>query len=142
MRATGTFLAFTIAADTINSSMENLKRQMKFIDKYTPPLVDCDHPDKIGVYEFGHFAHGEDLFAYEKTPEDCQAVVGACMDMVQQRLQEGLEIGIGPGLGSVYHGLAGPAFFNYHTLLGGIKKFLDPKNVSNPPQPISIEEKK
>lgn len=95
MRATGTFLAFTIAADTINSSMENLKRQMKFIDKYTPPLVDCDHPDKIGVYEFGHFAHGEDLFAYEKTPEDCQAVVGACMDMVQQRLQEGLEIGIG-----------------------------------------------
>jgi hypothetical protein len=140
MRATGTFLAFTIAADTIHTSIENLKRQIEFIDKYTPPLVDCDHPDKIGVYEFGHFAHGEDLFAYEKTPEDCQAVIAACMDMIQQRLQERLEMGIGPGLGGIYHGLAGKAFFNYHTLLEGIKKAIDPDNLANPPHPIPPED--
>jgi hypothetical protein len=140
MRATGTFLAFTIAADTIKTSIDNLKRQAEFINKYTPPLVDCDYPDKIGVYEFGHFAHGEDLFAYEKTPEDCQAVVEACMDMLQHRLQEKLEMGIGPGLGGMYHSLAGPAFFNYHRLLEGIKRAIDPNNISNPPHPVPFSD--
>jgi hypothetical protein len=38
------------------------------------------------------------------------------------------------------HPAVGPVYGNYHLLLKEIKKVLDPNNISNPPNPISIED--
>ena len=138
MQPSGAFALFKIVGDTLNVALQGCKEGFKWMDKYSPPVLDCDHSDWIATYEFCHFAIGETDFPYEKTPEDSQAVVAAIMEMIKDDLAHKKEGGIGISMGGPYHGMAGPVFSNYDQPLRGIKKAIDPNNIANPPHPVPI----
>lgn len=139
MRPCGTFLALRLPTDTLNNAIGVCRTGYEWVNKFSPPILDCDGPDWIGGYDFGHFGFAETDFPVEKTPEDLGDLMGKLLAMTKEDLQNGLENGIGPFLGGPYHSMAGPVF-KYDNLLKGIKKAIDPNVVSNPPHNIPIEE--
>jgi len=134
----GTFMVFSIQVDTMDSNVKTLKHSADFLDKYSPPILDCDHTDWIHSYEMGHLGYEEDMFPIQKTEEELGSLMESFTKVMQKDLKRKHEYNIAPGLGAMYHQLAGPVF-GYDKLLKGIKKSLDPNNVSCPPQPISPE---
>jgi hypothetical protein len=138
MRPSGTFLALKLATDTLESSIGLARSGYEWVDKFSPPILDSDGPDWIGGYDFGHFGFAETDFPVEKTKEDMGDLLNKLLGMTKEDLQNGLENGVGPFLGGVYHGMAGPVF-KYDRLLKGIKKAIDPNLVSNPPHNIPVE---
>jgi glycolate oxidase len=140
MQPSGAFALFKIVGDTLNVALQACKEGFKWMDKYSPPVLDCDNSDWIVPYDFCHFAIGETDFPYEKTPEDSAAVVGGIMEMIKDDLAHKKEGGVGIAMGGTYHGLAGPVFSNYDHLLRGIKLSIDPNNIANPPHPVPVEE--
>ncbi len=140
MRPSGTFLALRLPTDTLGHALYTDQFGRKYIDEYTPPILDSDHPDWIGAYDFGHFGFYETDFPVEKTVEDLGDLMNKLMGMVKEDLAVSRECGIGPFLGGTYHAMAGPAMYNYHLLLKEIKKAIDPRAVSNPPHNFPIEE--
>jgi len=139
MRPAGTFLALKLASDTIQSSVNVVKSGYEWVDKFSPPILDCDGPDWIGTYDFSHFGFAETDFPVEKTKEGLTDLMGKLLAMTKEDLQNGQENGVGPFLGGPYHAMAGPVF-KYDKLLKGIKKALDPNLVSNPPHNFPVEE--
>jgi hypothetical protein len=139
MRPSGTFLALKLASDTIQSCVELVKSGGDWVEKFSPPILDCDRPDWVGTYDFSHFGFGETDYPVEKTKEDLGDLMNKLLSMTQEDLQQGQESGIGPFLGGPYHAMAGPVF-KYDKLLKGIKKAIDPNMVSNPPHNVPVEE--
>lgn len=135
----GTFMVFSILVDTMDSNLGALKRSAEFIDKYSPPILDCDHTDWVASYEMGHLGYEEDMYPVEKTKEGLAIVLNGTMKEIEFDLKRRYEYNIAPALGAVYHRQAA-SIFGYEELLKGIKKSLDPRNVSCPPQPIPIPE--
>ncbi len=78
-------------------------------------------------------------FPFEKTPEQCPALMAALMDFIQWDLAHRTQDGLGPANGGLYHAVAG-SLYGYDKLLSGIKRALDPHNVANPPHPFPINE--
>jgi glycolate oxidase len=138
MRPSGTFLALRLPSDTLQSSIGVCKLGYEWVNKFTPPILDCDGPDWIGGYDFGHFGFAETDFPVEKTAQDMGDLMNKLLAMTKEDLQHGIENGVGPFLGGLYHSMAGPVF-KYDRLLKGIKKAIDPNNVSNPPHNIPVE---
>ncbi|MCX5895973.1 MAG: FAD-binding oxidoreductase [Proteobacteria bacterium] len=138
MRPSGTFLALRLPTDTLKSSIGVCKLGYDWVNKFTPPILDCDGPDWIGGYDFGHFGFAETDFPVEKRAEDLGDLMNKLLAMTKEDLQHGIENGIGPFLGGPYHAMAAPVF-KYDKLLKGIKKAIDPNNVSNPPHNIPVE---
>jgi len=138
MRPSGTFLALRLPTDTLKSSIGVCKLGYDWVKKFTPPILDCDGPDWIGGYDFGHFGFAETDFPVEKTAQDMGDLMNKLLGMTKEDLQHGIENGIGPFLGGAYHAMAAPVF-KYDKLLKGIKKAIDPNNVSNPPHNIPVE---
>ena len=141
MRPSGTFLALRLPTDTLGSSIFMCKEGARWVDKFSPPILDCDHSDWVGSYDFAHFGFAETDFPVEKKAEDLANLMGQLVGMMQEDLKNNIEGGIGPALGATYHAMAGPVF-KYDKLLAGIKKAIDPNNVANPPQPIPVAEDK
>jgi hypothetical protein len=139
MRPSGTFLALRLPFDTINSSIDVCYDGERWVDKFSPPILDSDAPDWISSYDFGHFGAAETDFPVEKTPEVLGDLMQKLMGMMQEEIPRRIEGGMGPFLGGPYHAMAGSVFFNYGKLLGGIKKAIDPKAVANPPHNFPIE---
>lgn len=139
MQPSGAFALFKIVGDTLDMALQACKDGEYYMDNYSPPVLDNNYSDWIAPYEFCHFAIGETDFPYEKTPEDSKATVDSIMDMIKTDLSHQEEGGTGIALGGPYHALAGPVFNDYHELLAGIKKAIDPNNISNPPHPIPLE---
>jgi hypothetical protein len=139
MQPSGAFALFTVTPDTLNVALAACKRGWEFMDRYSPPVLDCDHSDWIASHEFCRFAIGETDFPFEKDMEESKAVMGALMAMFQDGVQKKVEDGTGIAMGAPYHAMAGPAFYNYDKYLRGLKQAIDPKNVANPPQPIPVE---
>jgi len=139
MRPAGTFLAFKLANDTIQSSVDLVKSGCEWVEKFSPPILDCDGPDWVGAYDFSHFGFGETDYPIEKTPEDLGDLMNKLLGMTKEDLQNGHKNGIGPFLGGPYHAMAGPVF-KYDKLLKDIKKAIDPNVVSNPTHNIHVEE--
>jgi hypothetical protein len=138
MRPSGTFLALRLPTDTLQSSIGVCKTGYEWVDKFTPPILDCDGPDWIGGYDFGHFGFAETDFPVEKDVPDLADLMNKLLGMTKHDLQKGIENGIGPFLGGPYHAMAGPVF-RYDKLLQGIKKAIDPNAVSNPPHNFPLE---
>jgi len=139
MRPSGTFLALRLPTDTLQYSIEVVRAGYKWVDKFSPPILDSDGPDWIGGYDFGHFGFGETDFPVEKNPEDLGMLMNNLLEMTSEDLQNNLENGVGPFLGGTYHEMAGPVF-KYDNLLKGIKKAMDPNVISNPPHNIPVED--
>jgi len=139
MRPSGTFLALRLQIDTLDYSVGQVKTGYKWVDKFTPPILDSDGPDWIGGYDFGHFGFGETDFPVEKNAEALGDLLGKLLEMTKEDVQNGLENGVGPFLGGAYHAMAAPVF-KYDRLLRGIKRAIDPNIVSNPPHQIPMDE--
>jgi len=139
MRPSGTFLALRLQIDTLDYSVGQVKTGYKWVDKFTPPILDSDGPDWIGGYDFGHFGFGETDFPVEKNAEAVGDLLGKLLEMTKEDVQNGLENGVGPFLGGTYHAMAAPVF-KYDKLLRGIKRAIDPNIVSNPPHQIPMDE--
>jgi hypothetical protein len=131
----GTFMVFSIQVDTMDTCIDAIKRSAEFLDKYSPPILDSDHTDWIASYEMGHLGYEEDMYPVEKTKEGLAIVLDGTMAEIQEDLKRHYEYNIAPALGSAYHRQAG-SVFGYEKLLKGIKKSLDPQNISCPSQPI------
>lgn len=140
MRPSGTFLALRLPFDTFNSSIGVCRTGAQWVEKFTPPILDCDAPDWISSYDFGHFGAAETDFPVEKTVENLGNLMQKLMGMMKEDLSHKIEGGMGPFLGGPYHAMAGNVFYNYGELLKGIKKAMDPNVVSNPPQNYPIEQ--
>jgi len=67
----------------MDSDMGALKRSKEFIDKYSPPILDCDHTDWIASYEMGHLGYEEDMYPVEKTVEGLSVVLKGTMKEVE-----------------------------------------------------------
>jgi hypothetical protein len=112
---------------------------VRWVDKFSPPILDSDGPDWISTFDLGHFGSAETDFPVEKNPEALGDLMQKLMGMMKEDLSHKIEGGVGPFLGGPYHGMAGTVFSNYGKLLGGIKKAIDPKAVANPPHNYPIE---
>ena len=137
-RPSGNFLALMLLGDTYQSSLYYLKAGHNVMDKYTPPIIDNDHSDWIASYEMGHFAHCEVDFPIEKTIEGTKAFMSAAMEELQRELAARECSDTFAILGGPYHKLAGDVY-GYGRFIEGIKRAIDPNNVSNPPHPYPLE---
>ena len=137
MRPSGSFMVITLTNDTFGSNLYYLKRGFEIVDKYSPPILDCDYSDWVASYDFGHFAHCEIDFPLEKKAESYQGLMKGAMEMISNDLSHKEDSGLFGALGAAGHDQGGPVF-GYDRLLRGIKRAIDPHNVSNPPHPISI----
>ena len=122
MRPSGTFLALRLPFDTFNSSIGVCRDGEKWVEKFTPPILDSDAPDWISSYDFGHFGAAETDFPVEKNVEDLGDLMQKLMGMMKEDLSHKIEGGMGSFLGGPYHAMAGEVFYNYGELLKGIKK--------------------
>jgi hypothetical protein len=138
MLPSGAFALFSLGPDTLQFALETIKRGHLFIDKYTPPVLDCDYSDWISAYDFCHFGIGETDFPYEKSIEQSQAMMPALMDFIKWGVENRIEDGVGIAFGGPYHAMAGPVY-GYGKILTAIKKTLDPNNIANPPHIIPVE---
>ncbi len=139
MLPSGGFGLFSVGPDTLQFAMESVKRGHVFMEKYSPPVLDCDYSDWIASHEFSHFGIGETDFPFEKSVEQSQDLMQAMMAFVKWDIENKTDDGVGPAMGGPYHAMAGPAYYNYDKILVGIKKTLDPNNVANPPHIIPTE---
>ena len=124
--------------DTMDSNVRFLERSREFIDKYSPPILDNDHTDWVASYEMGHIGYAEDMFPIEKNDADLKKFMEVFFKEFSIDLQKKIDYNIAPALGAVYHDIGG-SIFGYGEMLKSLKRTLDPKGVSCPPQPISVE---
>jgi hypothetical protein len=106
------------------------------VDKYTPPILDSEHADWVLAYDLCHFASAEIDFPHEKTDEACDASVKSATETILSDLKAKIvefTTCVAPA------NRTGPAYANYHLILAGIKKGLDPNNVANPTRLIDME---
>ena len=132
----GAYGSGLITYDSLDDAERSLKLGWDIIDKYTPPILDCDHPALIVSYDFSHFASAEADFPHEKTEEACQAVLRCGTETIAQDIK-GQIIEFTGCLAPANR--IGAAFANIHLLVAKIKKALDPNNIANPTRFINME---
>jgi hypothetical protein len=123
----------------MDNNVRFLRRSREFIDRYSPPILDNDHTDWIASYEMGHIGYAEDMFPIEKNVDDLKSFLDVFFKETKADLDKKMDYNIAAALGAVYHRIGGP-IFGYGEMLKGIKRTLDPLNVSCPPQPIPVDE--
>jgi len=136
MRFTGTHYFIMIGYDSLDHSykMANLADELR---KYSlPDFVDVDDCDWICAYDFAWHADAECAIAPELTEEDMTKAVEAAIAGIKASIDEKLYCVVQD---AATHPILGLVYGNYHQLLKKIKKALDPKNIANPPHPISVE---
>jgi len=136
MRIGGSYGSNTVVLDSLDDALRGLQLEWEVIDKYTPPVLDCDHSDRIDPYDFSHFACASTEFFHEKSDEACKAALAMATDIIAQDIKEQrieFTSSIAPA------NRTGPAYANSHLILARIKKALDPNNIANPTRLINME---
>ena len=136
MRIGGSYGTNIVVLDSLDDTLRGLQSEWEVLDKYTPPILDCDHPSLIVSYDFSHFAHVSSEFPHEKTEEACQAALAMAREIAGQDMKDQI-IGFTSCLAPAER--TGPAYANFHLILAQIKKALDPNNVANPSRLINME---
>ncbi len=136
IRPSGSFTGNIISCDTLDDCQRSFQLGWEVVDKYSPPILDCDHSDWVLTYDFCHFASAELVFPHEKTDEVCQAAIQSTRETIDQEVMNKIaEFTISLTAAN----RVGPAFANFHQILGKIKKAFDPHNVANPTRFIDME---
>jgi len=127
-----------------SDSMDNSLKVIEIVDEvkkeWEAPFIGIEESDWICPYDYGWFSNAEGavLIVDElKTEEDVKKVAELTILGVKAAIEN-----------KFYHTLQvapinlilGPVYGNYHLLLQKIKKAIDPENISNPPNPIAVEE--
>ncbi len=136
-RTAGGFYTADITVDSLDDCERAFELGWSILDKYTPPLLDNDHPAWVAPYDLGHYAVAEMDIPRQKVEEtDAIAVTGIVGDV----LGTSQELGI-PGYFIAFapYNRSGPSFANIHLLTAKIKQALDPNNVANPTRLINMD---
>lgn len=136
MRPSGTFATNIISYDSLDDCQRSFKLGWDIVDKYTPPMLDCDRSDWVLGYDFCHFASAEVDFPHEKIDDVNQVAVESARDTIFEEIEDKIvefTIAVAPA------NRVGPTFADAHLMLGKIKKALDPRNVANPTRLIDME---
>ena len=136
MRPSGSFATNIISYDSLDDCKRSLELGWDILDRYSPPVLDCDHSDWVLAYDFCHFASAEVDFPHEKTDEVCQIAVDSARDTIMEEVKVKIAeftICVAPV------SRIGPAFANIHQIQAKIKKAFDPNNVANPTRLIDME---
>jgi len=132
----GSFGDNVLRFDSLDDALRSLPSAWEITDKYTPPILDCDHSDCILAYDLCHFACAHSDFLHEKTGEVCEAVLRSGIETTGQDMKEQVvEFTSCISLAN----RTGPSFANFHLILARIKKALDPNNIANPRRLIDME---
>ncbi len=135
----GGYGADLVSFDSLDDVLRVFPAAFELLDKYTPPILDCDHADWVSSYDLCHFASAEIDFPHEKTDEGYQAVLMRSGELIAQDMKEQvieLSSYIAPA------NRTGSTFANFHLILAKIKDALDPNNVANPTRLINMEKMK
>jgi len=136
MRIGGAYGSGLITYDSLDDITRSLELGWEIINKYTPPILDCDHPALIVTYDLCHFASVEADFPHEKTEEACQTVLAAATESIAQDMKRHVVEFTGCLAPA---DRIGTAFADFHVIVARIKKALDPNNVANPARFINME---
>lgn len=137
-RTAGGYYTADITVDTLDDCQRATELGWAIIDKYTPPLLDSDHPAWVAPYDFGHFALIEMDMAREKRDDtDPVAVGGLIKDISATSMKESI-----PGyfIASAPYNRCGSAFAHIDVITANIKKALDPNNVANPTRLVDLDQ--
>jgi len=137
MRPSGTFSSVHIALDTIDGVIDCFPSSHDFLDKYSPPILDCDYPDWITPYDFCHFAGGETDYPHEKREEVDKLLRRGTRASIEQYLDA--QVVCIPLIALLPIDKTGAALANIHKIVAKIKMGLDPNNVANPGRYIDME---
>jgi len=136
-RVGGGFYIADISIDSLDDTERALNLGWPILDKYTPPLLDSNHPAWVTPYDFGHFALSEMDVPREKNEEmDKVAVQGIIKEMISSSERDGITAYM--ALTAPYDRV-GPSFNNIQEVVGRIKSALDPHNVANPTRLVNMD---
>lgn len=136
MRIGGGYVILGSTMGSFDDARDILLQAWEIEDKYTPPLLDGDHPGWVASYDFSHFALSEADIARQKTDEDDLVWGKALGELIKRDLAGQISDLFTPALSA---NVTGPIFANFHLMLAKIKKALDPNNVANPTRLIDME---
>lgn len=135
MRPAGTHMIAMVGFDSIDHAVKVASRADEIRKDFD--FMDDDNSDWICTYDFGWQGDAECLIYPEQNEYDMNKAMELAISGLKASLQDktytGLQI-------PETHPVLGPVYCNYHELLREIKKSLDPQNVSNPPNPIQVDE--
>jgi hypothetical protein len=136
-RPAGGYYISDMAIDSLDDCQRNFDSGWTVLDKYTPPLLDSEHPAWVAPYDFGHFALAEMDVPREKLDDsDLIAVGGILQDIILKSVETQVPAFL---LTTSSYDRTGAPFANIHLLVAKIKKALDPNNVANPTRLINME---
>lgn len=137
MARTTAFYAMDITVDSLDDCERAFNLGWSLLDKYTPPVLDSDHPAWIQPFDLGHFAVAEIDFPKDKDDAvDRVAVSGIIRDVMDTSIKYGIA---GYFVGSSPYNTSGHAFANIHLITARIKKALDPNNLANTTRLVNID---
>ncbi len=121
MRIGGGYSLTNATVDSLDDAIRAFRAGWKKLEEYNPPVLDCDHPDWVAPFDFGHFALTETDYPREKTDRN---------DLVH-----------GQGMMTMYKPIheRGPVFATLTRILASFKRALDPNNIANPGRFIDME---
>jgi hypothetical protein len=122
--------------DSLADAIRGYRRCRQIRDKFTPPFGEIGLQSKIKPFDFGHVVEMEVDFVSEKSAECVRLVAEGVWPEVDKMVREESIIGSRCELKIAQYG---ECFSNIHHLLAGIKKKLDPNNLSNPTRLIDME---
>ncbi len=134
MRPAGTHMIAMVALDSIDHSMKISRRADEIRKDFN--FLDDDENDWICTYEFGWQGDAECLIYPEVTEHDMakamELAISGLKASIEDKTYTVLQL-------AETNPILGPVYGNYHELLKKIKKTLDPNNISNPPNPIKVD---
>lgn len=136
-RPAGGYYIADMAVDSLDDCERNFGSGWPVLDKYTPPLMDSDHPAWVAPYDFGHCALAEMDVPREKDDDsDVIAIGGILKDVIGKSERESTPAFL---ITTAPCDRTGHAFANIHLLVAKLKNALDPNNVANPTRFINME---
>jgi hypothetical protein len=120
MRIGGGYSLTVASIDSLDDAPRALTTAWHKLAEYRPPVLDCDQPDWISLFDLGHFALAEADYPREKTDAN-DTVHGMGLHFMYRPVNE-----------------RGSSFTTNTTLLYRLKKNLDPGNVANPGRLIDM----
>ncbi len=136
-RPAGGYYIADMAIDSLDDCERNFESGWPILDKYTPPLLDSEHPAWVAPYDFGHCALAEMDVPREKDDEaDLIAVGGILNEVISRSAESKLPAFL---LATSPYDRSGSSFANIHLLVAKLKKALDPSNIANPTRLINMD---
>jgi len=136
-RPAGGYYISDMAIDSLDDCIRNFEAGWPILDKYTPPLLDSQHPAWVVPYDFGHCALSEMDVPREKEDEADLIVIGGILnDVIGKSMESGVPAFL---LSTSPYDRSGSAFANIHLLVARLKHALDPYNLANPTRFISMD---